>query len=257
MPDQYLGENIKKLGFGLMRLPMKDGETDIEQIKKMVDAVMDKGFTYFDTAYVYHSGKSEVALREVVVKRYPRESFQCATKLPILDLKEPVEMAPVFQTSLERAGLEYFDFYLLHALNKDGAKKAEDWGAWELLKSWKEQGKIKHMGFSFHDDAATLDDILTKHPEAKFVQLQINYADWDSDGVQSRKCYETARRHGKPVIIMEPIKGGALATMTPEVQKIFKDADPEASAASWTMRFCASLEGLVTVLSGMRAMRSR
>lgn len=251
MSEKYLGESIKKLGFGLMRLPMNGEDVDIEQVKKMADNFMSKGFTYFDTAYVYTGGKSEKALGEAVVDRYPRESFQCATKLPIWDLKEPEEMEKIFQESLDRAHLSYYDFYLLHALGKETAEKAEKLGAWEFLKSLKADGRAKHIGFSFHDSAEVLEDILSKHPEAEFVQLQINYADWDSEGVQSRKCYEVARKYGKSVIIMEPVKGGALATMIPQVQDIFKATNPEASVASWAVRYCASLDGLVTVLSGM------
>ncbi len=251
MADKYLGESIKKLGFGLMRLPMKDQEIDMEQVKKMVDAFMSKGFTYFDTAYVYIQGKSEVALGEAVVKRYPRDSFQCASKLPLWDLKDAAEMDKVLQESLDRASLTYYDFYLLHAMGAETVKKADALGAWDFMKKAKEQGKAKHIGFSFHDSAEVLEDILKNHPEMEFVQLQINYADWDSDSVQSRKCYEVARKYGKPVIIMEPVKGGALANMTPEVQKLFKDARPELSIPSWAVRYAASLEGLVTVLSGM------
>ncbi len=251
MADKYLGESIKKLGFGLMRLPMNGEEIDIEQVKKMVDVFMSKGFTYFDTAYVYIGGKSEVALKEAVVDRYPRDSFQCASKLPLWDLKEPEEMEKVFQESLDRAGLSYYDFYLLHAMGADRVKTADELGAWDFMKKVKAQGRAKHIGFSFHDSAEVLEDILKNHPELEFVQLQINYADWESENVQSRKCYEVARKYNKPVIIMEPVKGGSLATMTPEIQKLFKDARPELSVPSWAVRYAASLEGIVTVLSGM------
>lgn len=251
MSEKYLGESIKKLGFGLMRLPMKGEEIDIEQVKKMVDTFMSKGFTYFDTAYVYIGGKSEVALGEAVVKRYPRDSFQCATKLPLWDLKGAADMERIYQESLDRAGLSYYDFYLLHAMSKASVEKADAVGAWDFMKKQKAEGRAKHIGFSFHDSAEVLEDILKNHPEMEFVQLQINYADWESENVQSRLCYEVARKYNKPVIIMEPVKGGSLATMTPEVQKLFKEAQPGLSVASWAVRYAASLEGIVTVLSGM------
>ncbi len=254
MADKYLGESIKKLGFGLMRLPMIGDEVDIEQVKQMVDVYMSKGFTYFDTAYVYAGGKSERALGEAVVKRYPRDSFVCASKLPLWDLKDRESMEAIFQESLDRASLTYYDFYLLHSMGKEAAQKAEEFGAWQFLQDLKAQGRIRHMGFSFHDKPEVLDDILTKHPEAEFVQLQINYADWESENVQSRACYEVARKHQKPVIIMEPVKGGSLATMPEEIQKVFKAAEPEMSVPSWAVRFAASLEGLVTVLSGMSSL---
>lgn len=251
MSEKYLGEDIMKLGFGLMRLPMNGEEIDMEQTKKMVDTFVENGGTYFDTAYVYIGGKSEVALKEAVVDRYPRESFQAATKLPIWDCKDRADMERIFAESLSRAGLEYYDFYLLHALGKETADKSEAIGAWDYVKELKEQGKVKHIGFSFHDSAEILDEILTKHPEAEFVQLQINYVDWEDNDVQSRKCYEVARKHNKPVIIMEPIRGGSLAAMTPEVQTLYKAENPDLSVASWAMRYAASLEGIVTVLSGM------
>lgn len=247
----YLGEDIKKLGFGFMRLPMNGEEVDIEQTKKMVDHYMDLGFTYFDTAYVYMNGKSEMAIRDAVVKRYPRESFQLATKMPLHPIKEYADYQPIFDESLRRTEAGYFDFYLLHALNKDSYKKAEETGGWDFVQEMKKKGLVKHAGFSFHDSAAVLDEILTRHPEAEFVQLQINYADWESENVQSRQCYEVARKHGKPVIIMEPVKGGSLAVMSEELENKFKSYNPEASVASWAVRYAASLDGLVTVLSGM------
>ena len=222
MADSYLGESIKKLGFGLMRLPMIGEEIDMEQTKRMVDTFMEKGFTYFDTAYVYIGGKSEVALKEAVVDRYPRDSFQCATKLPLWDLKEPQEMEKIFQESLDRAGLEYYDFYLLHAMSAERVAKADELGAWDFMKRLKAEGRAKHIGFSFHDTAEALEDILKAHPEMEFVQLQINYVDWESESVQSRKCYEVARKYNKPVIIMEPVRGGSLAIMPPRCSRCSK-----------------------------------
>ena len=251
MADRYLGESIKKLGFGLMRLPMLGEEIDIEQVKKMADTFMSKGFTYFDTAYVYIGGKSEVALKEAVVDRYPRDSFQCATKLPLWDLMGAAEMESTFQESLDRAGLKYYDFYLLHAMDHTKVKKADEIDAWGFMKRNKEEGRAKHIGFSFHDSAEVLEGILASHPEMEFVQLQINYADWEDDNVQSRKCYEVARKYNVPVIIMEPVKGGSLATMPEEIQKLYREANPELSVPSWAVRYAASLDGVITVLSGM------
>ena len=251
MADRYLGESIKKLGFGLMRLPMLGEEIDIEQVKKMADTLMSKGFTYFDTAYVYIGGKSEVALKEAVVDRYPRDSFQCATKLPLWDLMGAAEMESTFQESLDRAGLKYYDFYLLHAMDHTKVKKADEIDAWGFMKRIKEEGRAKHIGFSFHDSAEVLEGILASHPEMEFVQLQINYADWEDDNVQSRKCYEVARKYNVPVIIMEPVKGGSLATMPEEIQKLYREANPELSVPSWAVRYAASLDGVITVLSGM------
>ncbi len=251
MKYDYPGKEIPKLGFGLMRLPMTGAEVDMKQTIKMVDRFMEKGFTYFDTAYVYINGKSEVAAREAVVKRYPRDSFQLATKMPVWMVQKYEDMQPIFDTQLERTGAGYFDYYLLHSLGHERLEQLEEVGAWKFVHEMKEKGLIKHLGFSFHDKAEYLDQILTNHPEAEFVQLQINYADWENSSIQSRECYEVARKHNKPVIVMEPVKGGSLAAMSPEVQTIFTEANPNLSVASWAVRYAASLDGIITVLSGM------
>ncbi len=246
----YLGENIKKLGFGLMRLPQKDGVIDVEQVKVMVDKFMDAGFTYFDTAWAYAG--SEDAIRQALVERYPREAFQLATKNAAwINCKTREEAIAQFDTSLKQTGAGYFDFYLLHNLGESRTKYFDDFDLWSWVQEKKAEGLIKHVGFSFHSTPEELDAILTAHPEMEFVQLQINYADWDYPAVQSRRCYEVARAHGKPVIIMEPVKGGMLANPPESVQKILRDAEPEMSISSWAIRFAANLEGIITVLSGM------
>ncbi|MCD7898195.1 MAG: aldo/keto reductase [Planctomycetaceae bacterium] len=248
----YLGEEIGKLGFGLMRPPMIGEDVDIEQLKQMVDVFMDSGFTYFDTAYGYLDGKSEQAAKTALVDRYPRERFQLATKLPAwAGSKTADEAKAMFWTSLERTGAGFFDYYLLHNLGVGRNEAFDQFGIWDFLAEQKRAGLIKHLGFSIHDIADHLDEVLTRHPEMEFVQLQINYSDWESGIIQSRRCYETARKHGKPVIVMEPVKGGALARLPEPVEAIFRAANPEASPASWAVRFGASLEGVITVLSGM------
>lgn len=253
MAEKYLGESIGKLGFGFMRLPTKeDGTFDCEPMKKMVDAYLNAGFTYFDTAYIYPG--SEEAIREALVLRHPRGSFKIATKMPLFVINKPEDMQSTFNTSLERLGVEYLDFYLLHGLSLGLCEKLEGFGVWEFVRKLKQDGKIKHYGFSFHDTPENLDIILTRHPDAEFVQLQINYLDWDDPKVRSRQLYETARRHNKPIIIMEPVKGGLLAGSGSQVEKVLKAANPDVSEASWAVRFAASRDGLITMLSGMNTM---
>ena len=246
----YLGENIKKLGFGLMRLPQKDGAIDVEQVKVMVDKFLAAGFTYFDTAWAYPG--SEDAIRRALVERYPREKFQLATKNAAwINCKTREDAIAQFETSLKQTGAGYFDFYLLHNLGESRTKFFDDFDMWSFVQEKKREGKIRHVGFSFHSTPEELEAILKAHPEMEFVQLQINYGDWENPAVQSRACYETARKYDKPVIIMEPVKGGMLANPPESVQEILKAAEPEASCASWAVRFAANLDGLVTVLSGM------
>ncbi len=249
---EQLIENGLKLGFGLMRLPrLASGEIDIEQMKQMVDLFMEAGGRYFDTAFVYPG--SEEAAKQALCERYPRDSYYLATKLNANEFccKSEQQAKEEFRVSLERTGAGYFDFYLLHALDAKNSSRYEQYGLWDYVKELKEQGLIRHYGFSFHDTPETLDKILTAHPEAEFVQLQINYADWENPGVQSRACYEVAEKHDKPVVVMEPVKGGLLAAPPESVENILKAADPDVTCATWAVRFAASLPNVFVVLSGM------
>lgn len=249
----YLGKEIPKLGFGLMRLPVnEDGSIDIAQTCKMVDLFLENGFTYFDTAYGYSDGESEKAVKKALVDRYPREKFLLATKLPAwAGAANKKEAEQMLYTSLERTGAGYFDFYLLHNLGEERTHFFDDYDIWNFLAQKKKEGIIRNLGFSFHDKADALEEVLKAHPEMDFVQLQINYADWEDPVVESRKCYEVARKYQKPVIIMEPVKGGTLANPPKAVRALMERENPTASPASWAIRYAASLDGVITVLSGM------
>ena len=248
----------KKLGFGLMRLPLKDpddsGNIDIEELKRMVDLFLERGFTYFDTAWMYNAFQSENAIKEALVDRYPRESFTLTTKLHSGFIETEEDRDRIFNAQLEKTGAGYFDYYLIHGIEGAMLEKYERLNCFDWLLKKKEEGLVKHCGFSFHDTPELLDKILTDHPQMEFVQLQINYLDWESEWIRSRRCYETAVKHGKPVIVMEPVKGGTLARVPKDVEDMFRDHDPKMSVPSWAIRFAASLENVMVVLSGMSSL---
>ena len=243
-------ENKLKLGFGLMRLPRLDDQTiDVEQVAKMVDLFIEAGGTYFDTAYAYPG--SEEAIKEALVKRYPRDTYTLATKCTVMGVSSEEQAKKEFDISLERSGAGYFDYYLLHAIQRSTYKLYDEYHLWDFVKQLKEEGKIRHYGFSFHADPELLEELLTLHPDVDFVQLQINYADWENPGVASRRNWEICKAHGKPVTVMEPVKGGILADPIDPVKEIFDGEGTGMSYASWAIRFVASKDNLLAVLSGM------
>ncbi|MBE6487468.1 MAG: 4Fe-4S dicluster domain-containing protein [Methanosphaera stadtmanae] len=245
---------MKNFGFGMMRLPLLDENDfesiDFEEVNKMVDLFMENGYNYFDTAYPYHDGKSEEAVKKCVIERYPRESVIIANKLPIFLITKEEQLEQIFNQQLERCGVEYFDYYLMHNVSGFSEKGFIDVDSFSFAKQKKEEGKIKKLGLSTHANAEYLDNVLSQHPEMEFVQLQINYLDWENEGVESRKCVEIANKYDLPILIMEPLKGGFLVDIPEEAEKIMKDYNPDNSIVSWALRYVASIENVMMVLTG-------
>ncbi len=240
----------KNFGFGCMRLPMNGDQVDIAETTRMVDEFLAQGFNYFDTAHGYIGGKSELALKECLTSRYPREAYSLTDKLTDSYFKTEADIRPFFESQLEACGVDYFDFYLMHAQNADNFKKFKACRAYETAFALKAEGRIRHVGLSFHDRAEVLDQILTEYPQIEVVQIQFNYLDYDDIAVQSRKCYEVCRKHGKPVLVMEPVKGGSLVNLPEEAKKVLDDLHG-GSPASYAIRFAAGFPGMMMVLSGM------
>ena len=246
----FFPEIKKNFGFGCMRFPTVEGEPDIPQIMEMVDAFMEAGFNYFDTLKFYMNGKSEQTVKTCLTSRYPRESYVLTDKLSVHCFKEKEDILPLFQEQLDNCGVTYFDFYFYHALNAARHQMFTEMGVYDIGKELLAQGKCRHLGMSFHDGPEVLDRILTEHPEIEVVQLQLNYVDWMDPKVQSRACWEVCRKHGKPIMVMEPVKGGALANLPPKAAQLMQAGSP----ASYALRFAASCENVVMVLSGMSSM---
>lgn len=249
----------QKFGFGCMRLPVLDKDDpasfDFKKIEALFDAYLAKGFTYFDTAYTYHGYHCEEAMRRALVERHPRGSFELATKMPLRDFKDSADLENIFNEQLRNCGVEYFDYYLLHNMGTNVYEKCRQYDAFGFVRRMKAGGKIKNVGMSFHDLPELLEEILEQYGDGlDFLQLQVNYADWEQPLVQSRRCLEIANRYGKPVIVMEPCKGGTLVNLPEEAERLFREHDPKASNASWAMRFAASQPGVVRILSGMNTL---
>lgn len=240
----------KNFGFGCMRLPMVNDEVDIKEMNRMVDVFLENGFNYFDTAHGYLQGKSEKALKISLADRYERNKFILTNKLTNFFFKKEEEIRPFFEQQLKDCGVEYFDYYLMHAQGADNFKFFKSCKAYETAFALKEEGKIKHVGISFHDKAVVLEQILTEYPQIEVVQIQFNYVDYDDTAVESRKCYEICRKYGKPIIVMEPVKGGNLVNLPESAKNIFEELG-ENSPASYAIRFAAGFEGIDIVLSGM------
>lgn len=244
-------ENVKKnFGFGCMRLPMKDGEVDKAEMCRMVDAFLARGFNYFDTAHGYLGGKSEIAVRECLAERYPRDAFILTDKLTGSYFHSEPDIRPFFESQLKACGVEYFDFYLMHSQNKEIFEKFRACNAYETAFALKEEGKVRHVGLSFHDRAEVLDEILTAYPQVEVVQIQLNYVDFEDAAIQSRLCYEVCRKHGKPIIVMEPVKGGTLVNLPEDAHAVLEGLHG-GSPASYAIRFAAGFDGIFMVLSGM------
>ena len=236
---------MTELGMGMMRLPLLDENNqesiDFEHVNKMIDLFMENGFNYFDTAFVYHEGASELAFKKCVVERYPRESFKIATKLPLFVINQESQLEPIFEKQLDNCGVDYFDYYMLHNVSGFTENAWKNVDLYSFIEKKKQEGYIKHIGLSTHGNAEFLEEILIEHPELEFVLLQINYLDWDDEGIEAKKCWEVARKYNKKIMIMEPYKGGFLADVPKEAEKVMKDYNPDKSVVSWAMRFVANL----------------
>lgn len=246
---------MKKLGFGFMRLPLKNPDNlksiDKPYLTQLIDTYIQQGYNYFDTAHVYHKQISEETLAELVVERYPRDQIIIADKLPIFNIENEEQLEEIFNTQLKRLKVDYIDYYMIHNASTRHQKKIEEFHAYEFIKQKQKEGYIKHIGISSHDTADYIEKQIKQHPEIEFIQLQINYLDWNDKNIQAQKCYEVACKYKKPVIVMEPLKGGTLADVPKEVEKLFKEYNPEKSIASWAMDFDLNLDNVMVILSGM------